>query len=27
LASLVGEASAGGRVEVSSICRYAPPKL
>jgi hypothetical protein len=27
LASLVGEASAGGGVEVSSICRYSPPKV
>lgn len=27
LASLVGEASAGGNVEVSSICRYSPSKV
>ncbi len=26
LASLVGEATAGGGIDVSSICRYAPPK-
>ncbi|MDA9392631.1 hypothetical protein WN73_19075 [Bradyrhizobium sp. CCBAU 45394] len=27
LAGLVGEASAGRSVEVSSICRYSPPKV
>ena len=26
LASFVGEATAGGNVEVSSLCRYVPPK-
>lgn len=26
LAALVGEATAGGSVEVSSICRYSPAK-
>ena len=26
LAQFVGEATAGGNVEVSSICRYTPPK-
>lgn len=26
LAQFVGEATAGGNVEVSSLCRYAPPK-
>ncbi|WLB48305.1 hypothetical protein QIH93_10095 [Bradyrhizobium ottawaense] len=26
LASFVGEATAGSNVDVSSLCRYAPPK-
>lgn len=26
LAQFVGEATAGGNIEVSSLCRYAPPK-
>ena len=26
LANFVGEATAGGNVEVSSLCRYSPPK-
>ena len=27
LASFIGEATAGGNVDVSSLCRYSPPKV
>jgi predicted transcriptional regulator len=27
LATFVGEATAGGDVDVSSLCRYSPPKV